>query len=335
MRDSMLSPFCRAVFTAADLMLLFPPVWRNANKQVVASISCPERGQYSGTIGFTRWRTRRLLDEFDSSEFQTVVELQPGFFQYQPVADSTRTVAWYLNFADSNLFGYYGGNLLAQDEMQVAEHPVLGALLGALEREKIPARTVDEAGNATPVLVTGVERRCAIATEPNVTASRPFGLYGNRFAAASAQAVREATTAINPPTISNILAMAAPAYGTGEYTGKTIEEILRTTVTGFSAACIESERLQPEVSEVVIYTGHWGCGAFGGNRVLMALLQILAAQMSGVQKLVYCYGSADGQQPVEEAQALLAEILPEKTSLFDVVSDICAQRFRWGVSDGN
>jgi hypothetical protein len=33
--------------------------------------------------------------------------------------DHTNTMSWYVNFADTALFGYYGSNLMAQDEIQV------------------------------------------------------------------------------------------------------------------------------------------------------------------------------------------------------------------------
>jgi hypothetical protein len=47
-----------------------------------------------------------------------------------------------------------------------------------------------------------------------------------------------------------------------------IEFVLATAFTGFSAARLESARLNPS-PVVAIHTGFWGCGAFGGNRVLM------------------------------------------------------------------
>jgi hypothetical protein len=34
-------------------------------------------------------------------------------------------------------------------------------------------------------------------------------------------------------------------------------------------------------SYLTIHTGNWGCGAFGGSKPLMALLQCLAAQSAG------------------------------------------------------
>jgi len=37
-----------------------------------------------------------------------------------------------------------------------------------------------------------------------------------------------------------------------------------------------------------VATGHWGCGAFGGDRHLKALIQLMAAAQAGRQPLVYC-----------------------------------------------
>lgn len=38
------------------------------------------------------------------------------------------TITFYVNFADEDLFYGYGIGLFAQDEMQAAEHPILGFL---------------------------------------------------------------------------------------------------------------------------------------------------------------------------------------------------------------
>ncbi len=46
----------------------------------------------------------------------------------------------------------------------------------------------------------------------------------------------------------------------------------------------------------MIHTGFWGCGAFGGNRVLMTTLQILAAEMAGLERVVFHTGDASGSR---------------------------------------
>ena len=51
---------------------------------------------------------------------------------------------------------------------------------------------------------------------------------------------------------------------------------------GFRAAKLESQRrLESNQDAVVIHTGFWGCGVYGNDRVLIALLQILAARLAG------------------------------------------------------
>ena len=62
----------------------------------------------------------------------------------------------------------YGSALLAQDELQAAEHPVLGAIREALLAEGQPARTEDTTG-ATPVLVD-VEPDTGLITNCDLTA---------------------------------------------------------------------------------------------------------------------------------------------------------------------
>lgn len=52
----------------------------------------------------------------------------------------------------------------------------------------------------------------------------------------------------------------------------------------------------------MIHTGWWGCGAFGGNRRLMAILQFAAAQLAGVDAVVFHRGSDDA---ADEAGAAL------------------------------
>ncbi len=177
--------------------------------------------------------------------------------------------------------------------MQVPEHPMLGALREALNARGTAAVTTEN-GQPTPVLVMGVERRCRVTTEPSVAEGRPRGLYGNEFAGANAETVRRATMRIDPPTITNLIVMAAPSGGYGRYSVGEIEHVLITAFTAFRAAVLESNRCRAAGSPVIVHTGYWGCGAFGGDRVLMAMLQALAAEMAGLERLIFHTGRAEG-----------------------------------------
>ena len=87
----------------------------------------------------------------------------------------------------------------------------------------------------------------------------------------------------------------------------------------------------------VVHSGHWGCGAFGGNRVLMAILQILAAEIAGVDRLIFHTGQdRRGWEVVEIARQKLKANFPDGILEGDeLIERLVALGFEWGVSDGN
>lgn len=330
------SLICRHSFKIQDLMDSYPPDLYDENKKIVHSIACPPGSTYSGQLVFSRWSTMSLPQTFAFSQHQTNLDEREGYFGYEPSQDSTH-LEWYLNFAHYDLFCAYGSPLFAQDEMQVAEHPVLGSLREALLDKDIQPLTVENE-QPTPILIRGAERRCAIATDPNPEQGRPYGLYGNNFAQATPEAIKQATQPLDPPTITNIIAMEAPSYGSGSYTLKEIEYVLTTAFTGFSAAHIESKLDLGAQANVIIHTGFWGCGAYGGNRILMALLQLLAARLSRVNCLVFHVGDFAGSEALACAQQHLDQLLgssDQEVKISALTEAICEMDFQWGVSDGN
>lgn len=289
---------------AGELVRAHPPVIGDANKRMVTEL-CGL--QTSGRVVVSRW----LSGEIAARPVATRVIAERGHYRY----DATSDGVWHVNFADPALFFGYGSGLLAQDELQCLEHPILGSVreLLAPERHAFTA----ERGRATPVLVAGAERRCALDTRR---------LYGNAFAAASQAEVRAALEVLAAPTRTNVLAIAAPAYGDGAYRREQLAQILSTAYTGFAAAVAESARLWPG-TPAEIRTGFWGCGAFGGNRHVMTILQIAAARLAGVARMrFYAFDDA--------GQAVLANALAFETG-DDPIAAVHARGFRWGVSDGN
>lgn len=174
-------------------------------------------------------------------------------------------------------------------------------------------------------------------TDPNAAEGRPEGLYGYAFARAGANAVVRGTTRLDPPTITNLIAMSAPPGGQGRYRSEEIELVLTTAFTGFRAAVLESRRAAGAAARVAVHTGYWGCGAFGGNLVLMALLQALAAAMAGLDRLVFHTGGPGAGVPLEEALRLIRDDVattgPARTRA--LTRRIQTIGFEWGVSDGN
>ena len=328
-------PLERREFDAATLIRQHPPVLRNANKQVIYGIACPDRTG-GGHVSYSHWAEMPLPRTVDPSRAAGLLEVRDGFFDYKPVVGADSAVEWHLNFADPNLFYAYGSALFAQDEMQVAEHPILGSLREALVAEGRTARTI-ERGRPTPALVMGAERRVRIETGRRAERGGPSWLYGMAFAEATAEVVRQATTAIDPPTTSNIIAIAAPIGGHSRYRKEQIELALSTAYSGFRAAVLESRRVAGPDARVVVHSGFWGCGAFGGNRVMMTLLQLLAAEMAGLPRLVLHVGDPSGRVSVEQATAILREGLTTGglTDTAELIRLIETLGMEWGQSDGN
>lgn len=325
----MLECLLRRRYDPTKLLATHPPRIRHPHKQLVFELACPTGAAHAGTIELTRWAAAALPPAVELAATDAVDV--SGHYDYE-----TRDAVWHVNFADPQLFIAYGSALLAQDELQAAEHPLLGSLREALVTEGQPALTVDGA-TPTPVLVAGVERRCALATAPDLAAGRPLGLYGNRFAAASRDVVRAAVRVLDPPTRSNLIAMAAPHGGRGPYWPDELERVLVTAYTGFAAAISESHRTWPG-APVEIRTGFWGCGAFGGNRRAMALLQVLAARLAAVDRLRFYVFDDTGHANFRAGTTDLAHVLAGGRAgepIAAVIERIADLDYEWGLSDGN
>lgn len=325
-----LNPIDHAEFDAGKLLSEYPPRWRHDNKQLVYQIGCSSGFPIAGEVVYARWPAQELPTRIPSPLPFSVC---PGLFAYAVPEEST-VVEWHLNFSDPHLFVAYGSSLLAQDELQAAEHPILGSIREALLSRRLSATTVDQQGNPTPVTITGVQRRCVINTLPNPAAGCPNGLYGNAFARATEGQVRTATKPLSPPTISNILAMAAPAGGHGEYSREEMLNVLTTAYTGYLAAREESQRLVQGDSRTVVHTGFWGCGAFGGNRRLMTILQGLAGDLAGVETVFWAFDEA-GVKLATDARHWYEQLWDRNPAVDSLLDRLVGERFRWGVSDGN
>lgn len=331
--------FARRTFDVSALMKEHPPRLSHPNKKIVYDLACPKGVRHEGTLVVSRWRAIPLPATIPNSEPGRV--MREDVFGYEPTlpGQTPPVIEWYVNFADINLFVAYGSPLFAQDEMQVAEHPVLGSLKEALKAKggtELQPKTRD-GDTPAPFLIRGAPRRCSIATDPDPLEHRPFGLYGNRFAKATEVALRKAVTVLDPPTFTNLIAMEALPGGSGMYNRGQIEDLLVTATTGFQAAVIESANVAKD-ARTIVHTGHWGAGAYGGNRVLMAIVQTVAARLAGLAGLVYHTFDADGSDAWRTAMKLLdTELLPKGRLLAtnELVQAITEKGFTWGTSDGN
>jgi hypothetical protein len=158
----------------------------------------------------------------------------------------------------------------------------------------------------------------------------PYGIYGRRLQQASQPVLEQAVQRLDAGPPSNVIAMAAP-QGHGRYTAAQISVVLETAWVAFRAARLESDA----GCRVVVHSGHWGCGAFGGDKVLMAALQVVAAQLAGIDGLVYHSLAPEGVAAFDEGSAVSARLLEASTSTTQLVQRAYELGFVWGTSDGN
>lgn len=330
-KKSGFAPLFWDAWEASELLTNHRPHHAHPNKALLLEMALAEGASPAGTVTLSRWPALSLPASIGQPATSFNIEATLGHFGYAPTYQA-ETMEWHLNFADRDAFATWKTSLFAQDEIQVAEHPALAAMHLMAREQNISMRTVDETpenSRPTPVLVSGVERRIEVETTSS-------GLYGNAFQRAPLEQVRHATRKIDPPTISNILAIQAPEPGVGIYTAGDVRQILVTAYSGFAAA-IEESRLQlgPDFA-TSIHTGFWGCGAYGGNRSLMLLLQMLAAHLAGAYEIVFHLGKDSGRRHYEEALELYQQIVRKpKTAVASIIARLEEAAFPWGVSDGN
>lgn len=317
----MLTALARVDIEAARLWADHPPRITDPHKRGILQRAGGIERVPRGSLSISRWRGR--LEQIAPIGPEIALVASSGMFDY---ADAGADV-WHVNFADPELFAFYGGPAFAQDEIQVAEHPILASVREwGLGGGPIQPLTVDREG-PSPVLVRGAERFCAIDTDPDAAA--PYGIYGRALRKASEHALDQAVAKVEATAPSHIVAMAAP-QSRGPYRREQIEDVLLTATVGFAAARAESTHAE----RVRIHTGHWGTGAFGGDRVLMAAAQILAARIAGVHELLYHSLDDRAAQAFEKGRALAAAI-PVGTSAPEVIDGLYSRGFFWGSSDGN
>ena len=177
----------RREYEVKRLLTNTPPQFRHEHKRAIVEHLKLERS--GSTLRYSRWQPGAL--PLQLLNHQPVISIKPSVYDYAGPSEGV----WHVNFADPDLFVAYAGRLLAQDELQVIEHPSLAALKEALVAEGLPAFTETESG-PTPVLITGIERLGHLNTQPTI--ERPQGLYGNEFARAPLAEVLSALTLNSP-----------------------------------------------------------------------------------------------------------------------------------------
>jgi hypothetical protein len=317
---------------AEELNSRFPPRFVHPHKRAILRAKCPSGAQQAGVVSVSRWIGVPPCAANVAKEPCTTFVTRAGGFMYEPTGQDS--VDWWVNFAAGDLFEFYADRCFAQDEVQVFEHPVLASVREAMLATGASTRVTDR-GHPTPILIRGAERRIRFHTEPRPDLGRAHWLYGRNFSNAPLAEVMDAAEVLDPPQRSNILVIEAPAYGRDEYRATELRMAIVAAFSGFLAARRETEATQPG-SACVIHTGFWGCGAYGGNHVLMTAIQLLAAEAAGVDTLVYYLWDEHGQERFRQGNELAAELRSQAPTYESeaLIAAILSRKFRWGTGNG-
>jgi hypothetical protein len=109
----------------------YAPKFQDKNKLFIFNI-ITNRYKYCPSVDkellLTRWGPCQFPVSYgDLSSSTTKVHFKDDLFTYTTTGDN-QAVHWHLNFANVNLFAYYAGPMLAQDELQVLECVELAAV---------------------------------------------------------------------------------------------------------------------------------------------------------------------------------------------------------------
>ena len=95
-----------------------------------------------------------------------------------------------------------------------------------------------------------------------------------------------------------------------------------------------------EMKKIIIHTGNWGCGAFGGNVELHTILQIIAGVSAGVDEMIYHAVSEKSMisavQGVETLKELLTKCKDKKGKIKRdlLINELVSKGFKWGTPNG-
>ncbi|KAI8588065.1 hypothetical protein BDZ88DRAFT_422993 [Geranomyces variabilis] len=130
---------------------------------------------------------------------------------------------------------------------------------------------------------------------------------------------------------TQIVAIDARPYGSRsagtQYTPQEMERELRKAYVGFAPSpCVASATGAEDRSPIA--TGNWGCGAFGGDVQLKALLQIMAAACHRRAITYFAFGNADFAEELADIHAELVAKGVTVGELYTCVAPIADRAWR-------
>jgi hypothetical protein len=167
-----------------DLFTYFPARYQDTNKKALLD-DIIQKKKYSPShrdILLTRFYPKELPNIYTSEQHNDANKTYSfiaNVFDYESPTE-TNVIDWHMNFANCDIFSFYHGSLLAQDELQVVECPQLASVREYLlqqaqstkDRKLFDTRVVGDNSSPYPILISNVERVINLDTK---------NLYGENF----------------------------------------------------------------------------------------------------------------------------------------------------------
>lgn len=229
---------------AEDLIIFSTPKFTVERKIKYFNKAREAKQRYlNGSVTVTRCTpNNKDMDSFVFTKTSTIFKDEPGFYNYEKDLSGPVRYVWWMNFADPKLFGYYGGRLFAQDEIQVFEHPILASvrnyLLDSGEENMKPNTLVLRDGapvRPTPYLIENAPIWLNVDTTPRLPMGGMGNIYGHNFITAPEEEIEAGVHVVKGNIKNNIIAVSA-IVGEGQYSYDEIELLLKTLVCAFSNA---------------------------------------------------------------------------------------------------
>ena len=303
------------------------PEYVSRRKKSIFEVASEKHKTDDGEISITHVMTNQT--EIASAVLETMsfkLVIDEGFYDYTKAREGEDT--WFVNFADPTLFVAYDSDLFAQDEIQTLEMPLLASCCLFLDQRQADhtTKTVTDFGEPTPYLFGNVPYWISVNTRPIMKDGTTSNIYGDEFMYATEEELATGIKVFEGNVRVNVLAIAAPRCRSGQrYNTAELAQIIKTLLCSYSAVRDQAE------GKVVIHTGNWGCGAFGGNKELMYLAQMYAASVCGIDELVL---HAVDEVILEDAGKAF-ENMDSKMKIADVIGYLHSRKYEWGESDGN
>ncbi|ORX88894.1 hypothetical protein K493DRAFT_341000 [Basidiobolus meristosporus CBS 931.73] len=316
---------------ANELYTIYPPKFTNKTKLAVFNqFSSKTHQPGDWIVEISRWSPPKALPSrafYQDAGYSLKIRLDED---YLTSPTDPKGCTWRVNFSNGQLLGNYGELEPSTGELQVLEYPLLGSVRELLlqRSKKLPnlapqtfaAGSTDEMPcESTPILIQDIPQMCEFSI-PEEPGSPHQPDQHKHLASLSTSKILKMFKPCTSTNRSNFISMASPPEGHNAYDIETIRTALTTAYCSFAAARYQSYQkcgYTPDYDDfpeedanpsnrpyIIIHTGAWGAGRRGGNRVLMHLIQMLAARLAGVDRIVFHSCQKENTEAFLEAERL-------------------------------